>query len=309
MKTLILTTALSFSLLASAQVPQFAVNCADDRDGTNSKDIQDVDDNKWNYSNKKDQGPYKDGVPFTGKLIQCGKKNGKVMSKTEYSNGSKHGLAYKYHKDGWLLWKKRYTFGKEDGVQKYFHPSLNMANDGKNVTNTLRTRLSYEAENGKKEGIVRAWYSNGNKEYVERYTNGVKHGEQLYYYESEKLMLNENWEHGKMQGTQTYYDPNGNVVMKAGGVLLVGHEDLGEMNWEDAMAACEAMGDGWHLPTKDELNVLYQNKDAIGGFASSYYWSSAEDVNNDAGGRNFLNGAQYTGNKSNTCSVRAIRDF
>jgi len=98
MKTLLLTTALTFSLLASAQVPQFAVNCADDRDGTNSKDIQDVDDNKWNYSNKKDQGPYKDGVPFTGKLIQCGKKNGKVMSKTEYSKGSNHPMQNQWEK-------------------------------------------------------------------------------------------------------------------------------------------------------------------------------------------------------------------
>jgi antitoxin component YwqK of YwqJK toxin-antitoxin module len=309
MKTLLLTISLTFSLLASAQVPQFAVNCADDRDGTNSKDIQDVGGNKWNYSNKKDQGPYKDGVPFTGKLIQCGKKNGKVMSKTEYSKGSKHGLAYKYHKDGWLLWKKRYTFGKEDGVQKYFHPSLNMANDGKNVTNTLRTRLSYEAENGKKEGIVRAWYSNGNKEYVERYTNGVKHGEQLYYYESEKLMLNENWEHGKMQGTQTYYDPNGNVVMKAGGVLLVGHEDLGEMNWEDAMAACEAMGDGWHLPTKDELNVLYQNKDAIGGFTDDCDWSSTKANDVSAWFQVFSDGYQGFNGKYHNYYVRAVRAF
>jgi len=167
MKTLLFTISLAFSVVASAQIPQFAVNCADDMDGTNSKDIQDQDGNKWNSSNKKDQGPYKDGVPFTGKLIQCGKKSGKVASKTEYNKGSKHGLAYKYHKDGWLLYKKRYTFGKEDGVQKYFHQSLG-ANDTKNVTvNTLQTRLSYEAEHGKKEGIVRAWYSNGNKHYME----------------------------------------------------------------------------------------------------------------------------------------------
>ena len=280
MKTLLLSISLTFSLVASAQVPQFAVNCADDMDGTNSKDIQDVDGNKWNYSNKKDQGAYKDGVPFTGKLIQCGKKNGKVMSKTEYSKGSKHGLAYKYHKNGWLLYKKRYTFGKEDGVQQYFHQSLG-ANDDKNLTNTLKIRLKYEAENGKKEGTVRAWYANGNKEYVERYTNGVKHGEQLYYYESEKLMLNENWENGKKHRIQTYYDPQGNEVMKVEGILLVGQKDLGVMEWEDALKACEALGDGWHLPNKGELNLLYQYKEAIGGFLSEIYWSSTETALNN----------------------------
>ena len=33
------------------------------------------------------------------------------------------------------------------------------------------------------------------------------------------------------------------------------------MNWHDANKACNALGKGWRLPTKDELNTLYQNKD------------------------------------------------
>ena len=37
-------------------------------------------------------------------------------------------------------------------------------------------------------------------------------------------------------------------------------EDLGEMNWDDAMKACADLGDGWRLPTKDELNLLYENR-------------------------------------------------
>jgi len=300
MKTLLLTIALTFSLVTSAQVPQFAVNCADDKDGTSSKDIQDVDGNKWNYSNKKDQGPYKDGVPFTGKLIQCGKKNGKVMSKTEYSNGSKHGLAYKYHKDGWLLWKKRYSNGKEDGVQKYFHPSLNMANDGKNVTNTLRTRLSYEAENGKKEGVVRAWYSNGNKQYVERYTNGVLDGKQEYYDRNEKLVGEGQWSAGVQQSGCKRVD----------GIVLVWHEDLGEMNWDLAIIECAALGDGWHLPTKGELDVLWQNKDAIGGFTDDCYWSSTKATTTHPYYQCFLDGPLYWRNPNlSNFNVRAVRDI
>ncbi|MDC0100187.1 DUF1566 domain-containing protein [Crocinitomicaceae bacterium] len=47
-----------------------------------------------------------------------------------------------------------------------------------------------------------------------------------------------------------------------------------EMRWRTAMEACANLGDGWGLPTKDELNVLYENKDEIGGFSPGAYWSS-----------------------------------
>jgi hypothetical protein len=32
----------------------------------------------------------------------------------------------------------------------------------------------------------------------------------------------------------------------------------------------------WYLPSKDELNKLYLNKTAVGGFADDDYWSSSE---------------------------------
>ena len=56
--------------------------------------------------------------------------------------------------------------------------------------------------------------------------------------------------------------------------LEVMKEDLGKMKWDEAKKACENLGDGWRLPTEDELNVLYENKVEIGGFASDTYWSS-----------------------------------
>ena len=71
------------------------------------------------------------------------------------------------------------------------------------------------------------------------------------------------------------------------GNLEVMTEDLGKMNWYDATKACADLGDGWRLPTKDELNILYKNKDKIGGFVDESYWSSTNLEDGASWGRDF----------------------
>jgi len=65
----------------------------------------------------------------------------------------------------------------------------------------------------------------------------------------------------------------------------------------------------WFLPSKDELDKLYTNKVAIGGFAGYYYWSSSEGTASTAWYQNFSNGNQGTNYKTNTYRVRAVRAF
>ena len=92
--------------------------------------------------------------------------------------------------------------------------------------------------------------------------------------------------------------------------LEVMTEDLERTyTWDDAMKACAVLGDGWRLPTKDELNLLYENKEKIGGFAGSYYWSSTEDGNFYAWYQLFNNGHRYSNIKDATYYVRAVRAF
>ena len=93
------------------------------------------------------------------------------------------------------------------------------------------------------------------------------------------------------------------------GDLEVMTEDLGEMSWEDAKKACADLGDGWRLPTKDELNILYENKDKIGGFANGYYRSSTEVDNDFAWTQDFNDGLQYANVKNYGTDVRAVRAF
>ena len=69
----------------------------------------------------------------------------------------------------------------------------------------------------------------------------------------------------------------------------------------------------WYLPSKDELNKLYINRVAVGGFLiNAHYWSSSEynPVNNTAWVQIFnSNGDQGAPTKNIDYRVRAIRDF
>jgi hypothetical protein len=108
------------------------------------------------------------------------------------------------------------------------------------------------------------------------------------------------------------------------GYEIAEHDFEDEMTWYDAIKACEALGDGWHLPTIDELNMLYKNyrKFEIGGLYVNHYWSSTEDNYNNCGTGMVLNfhngkvspscnikntyGQSFIGDKA---SVRAVRRF
>ncbi|MBK6338441.1 MAG: DUF1566 domain-containing protein [Bacteroidetes bacterium] len=65
----------------------------------------------------------------------------------------------------------------------------------------------------------------------------------------------------------------------------------------------------WYLPSKDELNAMYNAKDLVGGFSDYYYWSSTESRTYYAWIQAFLGGTQGTQVKSSQYRVRAIRDF
>ena len=65
----------------------------------------------------------------------------------------------------------------------------------------------------------------------------------------------------------------------------------------------------WFLPSKDELNKLYINRLAIGGFADKNYWSSSEGSVAFAWSQSFGSGNQFAGNKISAYNVRAVRAF
>jgi Protein of unknown function (DUF1566) len=124
------------------------------------------------------------------------------------------------------------------------------------------------------------------------------------------------------QSTGVQWGCQGTLIPGADGTAL----GTGNQNTIDIMAGCATAGiaarlcddlllngySDWYLPSKDELNKLYINQAAVGGFAGSYYWSSTEFDNNSAWGQLFiLNfGNQVNGGKAGTSNrVRAVRAF
>ena len=85
--------------------------------------------------------------------------------------------------------------------------------------------------------------------------------------------------------------------------------DLGQMTWDEAKEACVNLGNGWRLPTKYELNLIYENKNEIGGVASGIYWSSTEYKANYAWIQYLSSGEQDYNYKASRYNVRAVRDI
>ena len=96
------------------------------------------------------------------------------------------------------------------------------------------------------------------------------------------------------------------TLLKIGNLEIAPNDFPNTLNWDDAKITCEALGDGWRLPSKDELKILYENKDKIGGFADRVYWSSTEHVS-FAWAQYFVNGFQHDYIKNDPYYVRAVR--
>ncbi|WP_297514200.1 retroviral-like aspartic protease family protein [Flavobacterium sp.] len=104
------------------------------------------------------------------------------------------------------------------------------------------------------------------------------------------------------------------------GLEIAEYDFTEEMRYDDAKKACKSLGKGWRLPTQDELNILYKNKEKIGNFEGFDYWSSTLHLSNpqymEAQIFSSDSGKDYEGmqvvrshlSQFQFCSVRAVRD-
>lgn len=102
----------------------------------------------------------------------------------------------------------------------------------------------------------------------------------------------------------TLYRPDGRSY------LQVAKEDLPEkMLWENASLACAAMGNGWRLPTRNELDMMYRQlyKEGKGNFKPYWYWSKSQYVMHMHFGSGFVSNDFYS--QFNEFNVRAVRNI
>ena len=108
---------------------------------------------------------------------------------------------------------------------------------------------------------------------------------------------------------ETNKNPIIGTPKRLGNIEIAERDFPTKMDWLSAMAACNVLGDGWRLPTQEELKNICGKKSELGGFTGRYYWSSREDDKEFAWSHYFGSNDQLSFYKSNAYSVRAVRSL
>jgi hypothetical protein len=84
------------------------------------------------------------------------------------------------------------------------------------------------------------------------------------------------------------------------------------MTWEEAKTACSKLGHRWRLPNRDELKLLYQNSEKIGGLkinSDQFYWGIDESYGIRPYAQCMQDGGGVDGNVKWYLNVRAVRNI
>lgn len=107
-------------------------------------------------------------------------------------------------------------------------------------------------------------------------------------------------------------NPKYYVILSTG--LIVAKEDAGQANWDNARTLCNtstlAGFNDWRLPTSQELLIVYDNRNLIGGLKSDNYWSSTPYENANGSYAlyvRFSDGTVRYNSKSTSYYVRCVR--
>lgn len=93
-------------------------------------------------------------------------------------------------------------------------------------------------------------------------------------------------------------------------IEVYNHDLEGIYFWNQAKSFAQDLGQGWRLPTAEEIKELYKNKEML-NFANYGFWAywTSEEIGQDGCCYNGPNGEIYTTNKESEFYVRLVRDI
>jgi Protein of unknown function (DUF1566) len=124
------------------------------------------------------------------------------------------------------------------------------------------------------------------------------------------------WDNGIFKLTGTTGDGLGAGAMNTAIIVATQINDTSGGNFAAKVCADYSVtaADGvtygdWYLPSKAELNLLYNERTVVDGFANATYWSSTEIASKIAWGKSFVGDPEDYNSKSDPLRVRAVRAF
>jgi hypothetical protein len=170
-------------------------------------------------------------------------------------------------------------------------------------------------------GIVAYIFQPGDSAYVSGQVNGIIAAEEDQTKNSTSTYFKGTgvqWQDASYSVTPPYFDSTGAIGTKLGignanTKKIISTPQIRAREFLAAKVAVDYRGgeySDWFLPSRDELEKLFLNKNQIDGFDTSWYWSSSEKDIGYAYALNFKDGIIQTGYKgpgSTPYKVRAIR--
>lgn len=217
------------------------------------------------------------------------------------------GITVGTEKVGWLFNFTDYT-GVEGYISIHYFIGQREKHNHETITPNNKRRIPH-SENPKPEEVKK-----------EKLTIGQKYGGGIIIY------IDSTGEHGLIaapsdQSTGAEWGCEGKTITGAESTEI----NSGENNTDSIVRNCNTQNTAsgicedmvlngfsdWYLPSKDELDLMYKNKNVVGGLNGNTYWSSSQykDSGTLAWNQNFGNGFQNKNHKSNKCRVRAVRAF
>lgn len=138
-------------------------------------------------------------APSVLKVLNYDTSLRKIESNWFYKGRIFSGYMIQQEKDGRIVYMLPIKNGKENGVATGIYSS-----GEKLVENTFT--------DGKREGVFKQWWPNGNYRYLFNYVNDKMQGNQWVFFPSGKKREAGHYLHGEKEGLQRIWDENGKLV-------------------------------------------------------------------------------------------------